>query len=142
MFTKKITNLLIKYKEIIMYLIFGVLTTAVSIATYYACTKLIFSPQNPVELQAANVVSWIISVTFAYVTNKLFVFESKSWNSGVLGELLRFVGSRVTSGVIETVSLLVTVDILGWNGNIMKLFLAVIVIVLNYILSKFFVFKK
>ena len=93
-------------------------------------------------MHVSNIIAWLVSVIFAYFTNKLFVFESKSWNSGVLGELLRFVGSRVTSGVIETVSLLVTVDILGWNGNIMKLFLAAIVIVLNYILSKFFVFKK
>ena len=135
---KKIKELIIKYKEILLYLIFGVLTTAVSIFSFWLFG--LFIPSNLYLI--TNVISWVIAVIFAFVTNKLFVFESKSWNSGVLGELLRFVGSRVTSGVIETVSLLVTVDILGWNGNIMKLFLAAIVIVLNYILSKFFVFKK
>ena len=133
----KLKTLYAKYRETVIYLVFGVLTTVVNYAVYIPLYNFVHLPAS-----VCNGVAWVAAVTFAYVTNKLFVFESKSWNSGVLGELLRFVGSRVTSGVIETVSLLVTVDILGWNGNIMKLFLAVIVIVLNYILSKFFVFKK
>ena len=134
---EKLKTLYVKYRETVIYLVFGVLTTVVNYAVYIPLYNFVHLPAS-----VCNGVAWVAAVTFAYVTNKLFVFESKSWNSGVLGELLRFVGSRVTSGVIETVSLLVTVDILGWNGNIMKLFLAVIVIVLNYILSKFFVFKK
>ena len=133
----KLKTLYAKYRETVIYLVFGVLTTVVNYAVYIPLYNFVHLPAS-----ICNGVAWVAAVVFAYVTNKLFVFESKSWNSGVLGELLRFVGSRVTSGVIETVSLLVTVDILGWNGNIMKLFLAVIVIVLNYILSKFFVFKK
>ena len=134
---EKLRKLYEKYRETVIYLVFGVLTTVVNYAVYIPLYNFVHLPAS-----VCNGVAWVAAVTFAYVTNKLFVFESKSWNSGVLGELLRFVGSRVISGVIETVSLLVTVDILGWNGNIMKLFLAVIVIVLNYILSKFFVFKK
>lgn len=134
---EKLKTLYEKYRETVIYLVFGVLTTVVNYAVYIPLYNFVHLPAS-----VCNGVAWVAAVAFAYVTNKLFVFESKSWNSGVLGELLRFVGSRVTSGVIETVSLLVTVDILGWNGNIMKLFLAVIVIVLNYILSKFFVFKK
>ena len=134
---EKLKTLYEKYRETVIYLVFGVLTTVVNYAVYIPLYNFAHLPAS-----VCNGVAWVAAVTFAYVTNKLFVFESKSWNSGVLGELLRFVGSRVTSGVIETVSLLVTVDILGWNGNIMKLFLAVIVIVLNYILSKFVVFKK
>lgn len=134
---EKLKTLYEKYRETVIYLVFGVLTTVVNYAVYIPLYNFVHLPAS-----VCNGVAWVAAVVFAYVTNKLFVFESKSWNSGVLGELLRFVGSRVTSGVIETVSLLVTVDILGWNGNIMKLFLAVIVIVLNYILSKFFVFKK
>lgn len=134
---EKLKTLYEKYRETVIYLVFGVLTTVVNYAVYIPLYNFVHLPAS-----VCNGVAWVAAVAFAYVTNKLFVFESKSWNSGVLGELLRFVGSRVTSGVIETVSLLVTVDILGWNGNIMKLFLAAIVIVLNYILSKFFVFKK
>ena len=134
---EKLKTLYAKYRETVIYLVFGVLTTVVNYAVYIPLYNFVHLPAS-----VCNGVAWVAAVAFAYVTNKLFVFESKSWNSGVFGELLRFVGSRVTSGVIETVSLLVTVDILGWNGNIMKLFLAVIVIVLNYILSKFFVFKK
>ena len=134
---EKLKTLYEKYRETVIYLVFGVLTTVVNYAVYIPLYNFVHLPAS-----VCNGVAWVAAVAFAYVTNKLFVFESKSWNSGVFGELLRFVGSRVTSGVIETVSLLVTVDILGWNGNIMKLFLAAIVIVLNYILSKFFVFKK
>ena len=120
---KKLKALYEKYRSTVIYFVFGVLTTVVN---YAVC----------------NGVAWVAAVIFAYVTNKLYVFESKCWNHGVMGELIRFVGSRVASGAIETVSLLLTVDILGWNGNVMKLLLAVFVIVFNYVLSKFFVFKK
>ena len=126
-----------KYRSTVIYLVFGVLTTVVNYAVYLPL-------YNFAELPAAvcNVIAWVTAVAFAYVTNKLYVFESKSWKTGVFSELLRFVGSRAASGAIETVSLLLTVDILGWNGNVMKLLLAVFVIVFNYVLSKFFVFKK
>lgn len=134
---KKLKALYEKYRSTVIYLVFGVLTTAVNYAVYLPL-------YNFVGLPAAvcNAIAWVAAVAFAYVTNKLFVFESKSWDRGVWGEILRFVGSRVASGAVETVSLLLTVDILGWNGNIMKLLLAVFVIVFNYVLSKFFVFKK
>jgi putative flippase GtrA len=133
----KLKRLIEKYRSTVIYLVFGVLTTVINYAVYLPLYNLAGLPAA-----VCNAVAWVVAVAFAYVTNKLFVFESKSWGSGVWGEILRFVGSRVASGAIETVSLLLTVDILGWNGNIMKLLLAVFVIVFNYILSKFFVFKK
>ena len=126
-----------KHRATVIYLVFGVLTTVVNYAVYLPLYNWAGWPAS-----VCNGVAWVVAVAFAYVTNKLFVFESKSWESGVLAELLRFVGSRVASGAVETVSLLITVDILGWNGNAMKLILAVFVIVFNYVLSKFFVFKK
>lgn len=134
---EKLKILYEKYRSTIIYLVFGVLTTVVNYAVYLPL-------YNFAGLPAAvcNGIAWVAAVAFAYVTNKLFVFDSKSWDQGVLAELLRFVGSRVASGAVETVSLLLTVDILGWNGNVMKLLLAVFVIVFNYVLSKFFVFKK
>lgn len=134
---EKLKALYKKHRSTVIYLVFGVLTTAVNYAVYLPLYNLVRWPAS-----VCNGIAWVIAVAFAYVTNKLFVFESKSWESGVLAEMLRFVGSRVASGAVETVSLLLTVDILGWNGNLMKLLLAVFVIVLNYILSKFFVFKK
>ena len=133
---EKLKALYDKYRSTVIYLVFGVLTTAVNYAVYLPLYNLIHYPAS-----VCNGIAWVAAVAFAYVTNKLFVFESKSWNSGALGELLRFVGSRVASGVIETVSLLLTVDILGWNGNLMKLLLSVFVIVFNYVTSKLFVFK-
>ena len=134
---EKLKALYEKHRATGIYLVFGVLTTVVNYAVYLPLYNFMHLPAS-----VCNGIAWVIAVAFAYVTNKLFVFESKSWDSGVLGELLRFVGSRVASGAVETVSLLLTVDILGWNGNVMKLLLAVFVIVFNYVLSKFFVFKK
>ena len=134
---EKLKTLYEKYRETVIYLVFGVLTTVVNYAVYIPLFNFVHLPAS-----VCNGVAWVAAVAFAYVTNKLFVFESKSWNSGVLGELLRFVGSRVTSGVIETVSLLVTVDILGWNGNIMKLITSILVVILNYFGSKLLVFTK
>ena len=134
---EKLKVLYEKHRATVIYLVFGVLTTVVNYAVYLPLYNFVHLPAS-----VCNGIAWVAAVAFAYVTNKLFVFESKSWDSSVLGELLRFVGSRVASGAVETVSLLLTVDILGWNGNMMKLLLAVFVIVFNYVLSKFFVFKK
>ena len=76
----KIKELYQKYKEIINYLIFGVLTTVVSLVTYYICVFTVLNPDNAIQLQIANVISWIISVAFAYITNRKFVFESNEEN--------------------------------------------------------------
>ena len=76
----KIKELYQKYKEIINYLIFGVLTTVVSLVTYYICVFTVLDPDNAIQLQSANVISWIISVAFAYITNRKFVFESNEEN--------------------------------------------------------------
>ena len=133
---EKLKALYQKHRSTVIYLVFGMLTTAVNYAVYLPLYNLAGLPAA-----VCNAVAWVVAVIFAYVTNKFYVFESKAW-AGAFGEFVRFVGSRVASGAIETVSLLLTVDILGWNGNIMKLLLAVFVIVFNYILSKFFVFKK
>ena len=91
----------------------------------------------------SNVLSWVVAVAFAYLTNKPFVFKSNDWSKEtVIPELTKFVSCRIASGAMETVILLLTVDILGWNGNIWKLFTSVLVVVLNYVASKLFIFKK
>ncbi len=134
---EKLKALYEKHRSTVIYLVFGVLTTAVN---YAVSLPLHYFASWPAWV--SNVIAWAAAVAFAYVTNKLYVFESKSWGRGVLGELLRFVGSRVGSLIVETVSLWLTVDILKWNFLVMKLILAVFVVVFNYVLSKFFVFKK
>lgn len=135
---KKIVNLLEKYWDIFAYLIFGVLTTVVNYLIYLPCYNLLGLPAT-----VSNGIAWVVSVTFAYLTNKPFVFKSHDWSWKTVGpELGKFVGCRVGSGVLETGILMLTVDLLGWNGNAWKLITSVLVVVLNYIGSKLLVFRK
>lgn len=129
-----------KYKEIIMYLIFGVLTTVISLIVYYALTYTILNPNNSIYLQIANILSWIAGVLFAYFTNRKYVFESKNKNK--LKEFASFVGSRVTTLILDMLIMGVGVSLLHGNDKILKLISQVLVIVGNYVLSKLIVFKK
>lgn len=125
------------HRDIVVYLVFGVLTTAVNYIVYLPC-------YNILGLSAAvsNVIAWVFAVMFAYLTNKPFVFRSRDWSSGtVIPELSKFVGSRLFSGAVETAIIYLTVDILLWNGNLMKLVVSVLVVILNYVASKLFVFR-
>lgn len=135
---KKILDLYKKYAEIINYLIVGVLTTAVSIAIYWVFTKVFH-----VNYMVSNVISWIGSVSFAYVTNKIFVFKSKC-NSGadLFIEVYQFFMYRVFSLVIDILLMYVFVELFNINDMIAKVIVQFIVIALNYIFSKLFVFKK
>ena len=129
-----------KYKEIIMYLIFGVLTTVISLIVYYALTYTILNPNNSIYLQIANILSWIAGVLFAYFTNRKYVFESKNKNK--LKEFISFVGARVTTLILDMIIMGVGVSLLHGNDKILKLISQVLVIVGNYVLSKLIVFKK
>ena len=129
-----------KYKEIIMYLIFGVLTTVISLIVYYALTYTILNPNNSIYLQIANILSWIAGVLFAYFTNRKYVFESKNENK--LKEFISFVGARVTTLKLDMLIMGVGVSLLHGNDKILKLISQVLVIVGNYVLSKLIVFKK
>lgn len=137
---QKIIELFNKYKEIIMYLIFGVLTTVVSLVTYYALTLTILNPEKAIQLQLANIISWVISVAFAYVTNRKFVFESKSEN--IIKELSSFVGGRVLTLLMDMAIMFIFVTLLHFNNRIFKMVSQVVVIVANYVISKLFVFKE
>ena len=135
---QKIKDLFVRYWEVLSYLIFGVLTTAVNYLVYLPV-------YNLVGLSAAlrNAIAWVVAVAFAYLTNKPFVFKSHDWSAKtVIPELTKFVGCRVASGAAETLILLLTVDILHWNGNLWKLVTSVLVVVMNYIASKLAVFRK
>ena len=134
----KILSLIRQYYDILAYLFFGVLTTAVNYLVYLPCYNLLH-----LSASLSNVIAWVAAVAFAYLTNKPFVFKSHDWSAKtVVPELSKFVGSRVFSGALETAIIFVTVDMLFWNGNIMKLITSVLVIVLNYIASKLLVFRK
>ena len=96
---KKLFSIYKKHEEVINYLIIGVLTTVVSLLTYYVCVGTFLNPKVAIELQIANIISWIISVAFAYVTNRIFVFKSKS--KKILNEIWKFVSSRLLSLILD-----------------------------------------
>lgn len=146
-----------KYKEVITYVIFGVLTTVVSWGSYTVFVNLL-----SMKVFVGNLLSWICAVAFAYITNKLWVFESKSWRPSVIGkEIVSFVAARGVTGVIEIVCVPllaktgfdtifynilekadIKMNILFTDGIYSKIVLAVIVVIVNYFLSKFLIFKK
>lgn len=137
---KKIKELYKKYKELINYLIFGVLTTVISLAVYYLSIFTFLNPDIAIQLQIANIISWVAGVTFAYFTNRKFVFESKNENK--LQEATKFVSSRLTTLLLDMFIMWLFVTILHFNNKIMKLVSQVIIIIGNYILSKLLVFKN
>jgi putative flippase GtrA len=135
---KRLIDLYKKYSEIINYLIVGVLTTLVSIVIYWVFTKLFH-----VNYMISNIISWIGSVSFAYITNKKFVFNSKcDSEKDVLIEIYQFFKYRVFSLVIDILLMYAFVEIFNIDDMIAKVIVQVIVIALNYIFSKLFVFKK
>lgn len=141
---KKIKELFIKYKEIINYLIFGVLTTIVSLATKYLLLFTILDAKNGFELQIAVTVSWIVACTFAYITNRIWVFESKS--KQILKEAIKFYMSRLITLGLEMLIMFIFVTLLGLNSNtwviVWTIVAQVVIIIGNYILSKLVVFKN
>ena len=136
----KIKNLFVKYREIIVYLIVGVLTTIVSLAVYYGLVLTVLDPKKAIELQIANILSWVAAVTFAYFANRIFVFRSK--NKNMLKEGFKFCSSRVFTLLVDMLIMFISVTLLHFNDKIAKIIVQVVVTILNYIISKFIVFKK
>lgn len=133
-------NIYNKYKEIINYLIFGILTTIVSLLTYYLSVYTILNPKNPLELQIANIISWITCVTFAYITNRKYVFNSK--NKNIFKEIIKFYSSRLTTLFLDMLIMFIFVSKLEFNDKIIKIIVQILIIIINYILSKIIVFKN
>ena len=135
---KKIRALIEKYYDILSYLFFGVLTTVVNYIIYLPCYNIL-----GLSATVSNMISWVVAVAFAYLTNKPLVFKSHDWSAKtVVPELTKFVGCRLGSGVMETAIIFVTVDLLSWDGNVMKLVTSVLVVIINYVASKLVVFRK
>lgn len=131
---KKITAKLFT-REIITYIIAGVLTTALSIVIFWLC--------RPLGTVGANTVSTVLAVLFAFCINKLWVFQSYTKKTmDVLRELLTFSAGRFFTYVLETVLLVVLIDYSGLPGTASKIFTSVVVIVLNFAISKWAVFRK
>ena len=131
-------KLFVKYRELITYLVFGVLTTVVNYLIYLPCYNL-----WGLNASVSNVIAWVVAEAFAFVTNKPFVFRISDWSvKVVVPELCKFVATRIGSGALETAILFLSVDLVGMNGNVWKLLTSVLVVVLNYVGSKLLVFKK
>ncbi len=152
-------------REIITYVVFGVLTTVVNLVVFYITKQIfisigwdgvfnaIFTSAGSEKILAllgkgtdyldATVIAWVAAVIFAFVTNKLIVFESKSWKPLVAGkEFVAFIGARVFSLLVELLFMFVTVTLLSFNEFIAKIFVQFIVVVLNYVFSKLIIFRK
>ena len=135
---KKLVELYRKYSEIINYLIVGVLTTIVSIVIYWVFTKLFH-----VNYMISNIISWVGSVSFAYIANKMFVFRSKcTCEKDVFIEAYQFFKYRIFSLVIDILLMCLFVELFNIDDMISKVIVQLIVVALNYIFSKLFVFKK
>ena len=141
---KKIVDLYKKYEEIINYLIVGVLTTIVSLVVKWGLLFTVLDPKNSVQLQVAVVISWIAAVVFAYITNRIFVFKSKS--KKILKEITSFFGARLLTLGLEMLIMWFFVTFLKLNSDLWVLMWTmvaqILVIIFNYIFSKLFVFKK
>ena len=120
-------------------MIVGVLTTVVSLGVYYVCVLTFLNPQSALQLQAANVLSWIAAVTFAYITSRIYVFQSrrKDW----LQEAAAFYSSRLLTLFMDMAIMFVVVTLCGMNDKLGKLVVQVVVTIANYIFSKLFVFR-
>ena len=129
-----------KYEELINYLIIGVLTTVVSLATYYLLTLTVLDASNAIYLQIANIIAWLVSVTFAYFTNRKFVFKVQ--NKSNIREGINFYLSRISTLLIDMLIMYIFVSLLKFDNRIMKLITQIVIIILNYVLSKFIVFKN
>jgi putative flippase GtrA len=130
-------DILIRYRSIIAYGVFGVLTTAVNIVSYFVSYS-VFGIPNVVSTALA----WVLSVLFAFVTNKLWVFESKSLDrETVIREAIAFFACRAATGVLDIAIMFVAVDMMGWNALLWKLVSNALVIVLNFVASKLVIFK-
>ncbi len=135
---EKIKALCIKHKEVLLYLIFGGLTTVVSLVSFWICTY----PLH-INVLISNIISWICAVTFAYFTNAKWVFEAKpATRREAFRQFVSFYVGRLATLGVEELILLVFVTLLHGNEMIVKVIAQVVVVVLNYVVSKLFVFQK
>lgn len=135
---KKIKELLEKYREVISYTFWGVMTTLVNYAVYFVCTKAL-----GIDYLVSNVAAWFLSVLFAFWVNKVYVFRSYGKDVKTMArEFGTFVSARVLSGVLETGMLALFVETLHFNSDAVKIAASILVVIINYVLSKLIIFKK
>ena len=133
-----VIKLMKKYKSFIAYAVYGVFTTIVNILTYNYCYYRV-----GINNTISNIIAWVLAVTFAFLTNKAWVFESRSWKWGILRrEIPAFITCRLATGVMDLVIMYICVDVMEWHAMLMKILSNILVILLNYVFSKLVIFKK
>lgn len=133
----KLFQLYDKYKEVIHYLISGGLTTLFNIVFYFILTKIFH-----IDYMVSTVIDWILTVLLAYILNKIFVFYSKSNGTELIKEIYEFFKYRILTLIIELILMYLFVDIFTINDIISKIIVQIVVIILNYVFSKLFIFQK
>ena len=134
----KIIEALRKNKQLLLYLFFGICTTAINTICYWLLYDVL-----PFGNLLSTILAWLAAVIFAFITNKLFVFESKRTSTQkCINEVVSFFGCRLLTGILDVVIMVVAVDMLQWDGLLWKLISNIIVTIINYIASKFWIFKK
>lgn len=137
---EKIKALCIKYEEMIAYLIVGVLNTIVSMAAWYLLDYTILDANIIWHNILLSLISWVVGVVFGYFMNRKYVFKSKEPN--MWKEFLQFSGGRVSTWILDEVMMILMVNVLTVNKSFSKIFVSALVVIGNYFISKFFVFKK
>ena len=122
-------------RELVLYVVFGAFTFFVNLISYFFFANLL-----GINYLVSNAIAWFLSVLFAYVTNRTWVFECKSPN--ILKEMSLFFGGRIFSGVVDMFLMYAFIDLIAFDSSISKIVVQIIVIVLNYIFSKLIVFKN
>ena len=138
----KIKELCIKYKDILLYGFFGVCTTIVNFIVYFILSKLSLFPKS-INTVTNTWIAWFAAVLFAYLTNRKWVFESKASGKGeIISEISAFFACRIGTGCLEAAAMYVCVDKLLYNEFLVKIIVTFVVIIINYVASKMFIFKK
>ena len=134
-----IKNLWLRYKELFFYAVFGVGATVINIVSY----RVLANTFGKKYFLIANIIAWILAFIFAFITNKLFVFESKSWEAQIaMKEFVGFLSARLATGILDTVLMWFFVSVISLDDTLSKVIINILVIIINYIASKFFIFKK
>jgi cell wall teichoic acid glycosylation protein gtcA len=134
-----IKNLWLRYKELFFYAVFGVGATVINIVSY----SVLANAFGKKYFLIANIIAWILAFIFAFITNKLFVFESKSWEAQIaMKEFVGFLSARLATGILDTVLMWLFVSVISLDDTLSKIIINILVIIINYIASKFFIFKK
>ncbi len=137
---EKLKALYVKHEEIIVYLIVGVLNTIVSWAAWFLCAYTVLDPLIIWQNTALSVIQWVVGVVFGYFMNRRYVF--KSHNPHLVKEFLQFSSGRLLTLALDAIAMVLLINFLGVNKAVSRILVAVLVMIGNYVISKFFVFKK